>query len=113
VEKRLPGTNQVDCQLSIEWRFLFGILLSETGAESAAQVVGKLKQKLLELVQDNRWTVTFSIGVATFISPPDSINEMIDAADFQMYLAKQNGKNRTRYKVIDAEDNNIRFVKKA
>jgi diguanylate cyclase (GGDEF)-like protein len=82
----------------------FGILLAETGAESAAQVVEKLKKKLLKLVQDNGWPVTFSIGVATFISPPGNIDEMIDAADAQMYFAKQNGKNRTWYKVI-AEEN--------
>ena len=56
----------------------FGILLAETGAESAAQVVGKLKKKLLELVRYNGWPVTFSIGVSTFINPPDKIDEMID-----------------------------------
>ena len=82
----------------------FGILLAETDAESAAQVVGKLKKKLLELVLDNGWPVTFSTGVATFISPPSTIDEMIDTADAQMYFAKQNGKNRTWYKVI-AEGN--------
>ncbi len=84
----------------------FGILLAETGAESAAQVVGKLKKKLLKLVWDNGWPVTFSIGVATFISPPGSIDEMIDAADAQMYFANQDGKNRTRYKVIAEENKN-------
>jgi diguanylate cyclase (GGDEF)-like protein len=62
--------------------------------------VGKIKKKLLELVQENRWPITFSIGVATFISPPGNVDEMIDAADAQMYIAKQNGKNRTRYKVL-------------
>ena len=61
----------------------FGVLLAETSAESATQVVDKLKNKLLELVRDNGWPVTFSIGVATFISPPGSIDEMIDAADAQ------------------------------
>ena len=60
--------------------------------------------KLLKIVQDNGWPVTFSIGVATFICPPGNIDEMIDAADAQMYFAKQNGKNRTRYKVIDGEN---------
>jgi len=82
----------------------FGILLAETGAESAAQVVGKLEKKLLKLVRDNGWTVTFSIGVVTFICLPGRIDEMIDAADAQMYFAKQNGKNRTRHKII-AEEN--------
>jgi diguanylate cyclase (GGDEF)-like protein len=81
----------------------FGVLLAETGAESATRVVGKLKKKLIELAGDNGWPVTFSIGVATFISPPDSIDEMIDAADAQLYFAKQNGKNRTRYKIIAEE----------
>jgi len=89
----------------------FGILLAETGAESATRVVGKLKKKLLELVRDNGWPVTFSIGVATFISPPGSIDEMIDAADAQMYFAKQNGKNRTRYKVIAEENKSYCLLK--
>ena len=91
----------------------FGILLAETGAESAAQVVGKLKKKLLETVRDNGWPVTFSIGVATFTSPPGSIDEMIDAADAQMYFAKQNGKNQTQHKVIDKENNAFSPLKTA
>jgi diguanylate cyclase (GGDEF)-like protein len=88
----------------------FGILLAETDAESATRVVGKLKKKLLELVRDNGWSVTFSIGVATFLSPPGSIDEIIDAADAQMYFAKQNGKNRTRYKVISDENKRYRLL---
>ena len=90
----------------------FGILLAETSAESATRVEGKLKNKLLKLVRDNGWPVTFSIGVATFINPPASIDEMIDAADAQMYFAKQNGKNRTRYKVIAEENKSYSFHSK-
>ena len=91
----------------------FGILLAETGAESAAQVVGKLKKKLLELMRYNGWPVTFSIGVSTFINPPDKIDEMIDAADVQMYFAKQNGKNRTWHKVFGKENRAFRPLGKA
>ena len=40
---------------------------------------------------------TWTAGIGTGIL-------MIDAADAQMYFAKQNGKNRTRYKVIDGEN---------
>ena len=68
--------------------------------------------KLLKLVRDNGWPVTFSIGVATFISPTDSIDEMIDAADAQLYLSKQNGKNRTWYKVVAEERKGIVFWKR-
>lgn len=78
----------------------FGILFANTGADSAAQVVEKLKDALSDLVRDNGWPVTFSIGLATFINPPEKIDEMIDAADAQMYYAKQKGKNQTRHTII-------------
>jgi diguanylate cyclase (GGDEF)-like protein len=88
----------------------FGILLAETGSESAALVARKLKEKLGELLQHNGWPVTFSTGVVTFEIIPVSIDEMIDAADAQMYLAKQNGKNRTRYKVITNDEGLVRSI---
>jgi len=78
----------------------FGILLAETGAESAALVARKLKKKLLELMQDNGWSVTLSVGAVTFEILPDSVDEMINTADSQMYNAKKNGKNRIQYKII-------------
>jgi GGDEF domain-containing protein len=68
------------------------------------------QKKFLKLVRNNGWPVTFSIGVATFIRPLGRIDEMIDAADAQMYFAKQNGKIRIRHKVIaDLEFLQYRF----
>ncbi len=78
----------------------FGVLLSKTDADSACQIVEKLKQRLLELVRINGWPVTFSIGIATYLKPPERTNEMIDAADAQMYIAKQEGKNTIRHKIF-------------
>ena len=88
----------------------FGILLAETRPEAAALVAGKLKERLEKLAQQNRWPVTFSTGVVTFERIPASVDEMIDAADAQMYLAKQNGKNRTRYKIIKDDESIVRSV---
>jgi diguanylate cyclase (GGDEF)-like protein len=85
----------------------FGILLAETGPGAVARVASKLKEKLLGLMQDYRWPVTFSIGVVTFENPPDSVDHLIDAADAQMYFAKNNGKNRIHYKVV-AESEDLR-----
>jgi diguanylate cyclase (GGDEF)-like protein len=85
----------------------FGVLLSETGPESAALVAGKLKAKLMALVKRNKWPVTFSAGVVTFEIIPASVDEMIDSADSQMYLAKRNGKNRTRYKKIADDESKL------
>lgn len=83
----------------------FVILLAETGTESVALVARKLRDKLLQLMQNKNWPVTFSIGAVTFESPPDSVERLIIAADRQMYNAKNNGKNRIHYKVIEAFDN--------
>jgi diguanylate cyclase (GGDEF)-like protein len=82
----------------------FVILLAETGADSVALVASKLRDKLLKLMQKNNWPVTFSIGAVTFENPPDSVKQVINAADVQMYNAKNNGKNRIHYKVIEAVD---------
>ena len=78
----------------------FGILLAETAADSAALVAEKLTKKLLELMQDNGWPVTLSVGAVTFEILPDSVDEMISTADSQMYIAKKHGKNRIQYKII-------------
>ena len=55
-------------------------------------------------MQENSWPVTFSIGAVTFENPPDSVDQLIIAADRQMYNAKKNGKNRIHYKVIEVFD---------
>lgn len=88
----------------------FGILLAETGSGPAALVARKIKEKLMELVQLNGWPTTFSMGVVTFEIIPSSVDEMVEAADAQMYQAKQNGKNRTRYKIITDEEGIVRSV---
>lgn len=91
----------------------FGILLAGTGAESAALVARKLKQKLQALIQDKGWSVTLSVGAVTFEILPDSVDEMINAADCQMYQAKKNGKNRIQYKIIDEDEDVYRISKSA
>jgi len=82
----------------------FVILLAETGPDSVSRVARKLRDKLLHLVQSENWPVTFSIGAVTFENPPDSVEQLIIAADRQMYNAKIKGKNRIHYKVIEAFD---------
>lgn len=78
----------------------FVVLLPETSYESAQTVVKRLHDKLIGSVQKNKWTITFSIGVAVFVRPPDSIDEMVTKADNLMYEAKRNGKNLIKYSVF-------------
>jgi diguanylate cyclase (GGDEF)-like protein len=78
----------------------FAVLLPESGNESAEPFFNKLHQVLSDVARQNRWPVTFSIGVVTFIDPPESIDEMIRIVDDVMYLVKGSGKNLVRYEMF-------------
>ena len=75
-------------------------LIAETASGPASMVSRKLQEKLIELAQHNGWPVTFSTGIVTFEIIPASVDEMLEAVDAQMYLAKKQGKNRTRHKTV-------------
>ena len=78
----------------------FGILLPQANAESAYIVALKLKEKIIETMQNNNWNVTPSIGLVTFLKAENSIDDMINKADTLMYSAKYNGKNTIKQSVI-------------
>jgi len=71
----------------------FAAMLPETDQSGAIKVVGRMKEKLDETMSENRWPVTFSVGLITFTKPPFSVNELIKEADGLMYEVKNNGKN--------------------
>jgi len=75
----------------------FAILLPEVGEDAARTTILKIQSKLLAKMQENHWSVTFSIGVVTFIDPPQSIDEAISMADRAMYSVKNSGKNKASY----------------
>jgi diguanylate cyclase (GGDEF)-like protein len=76
----------------------FAIMLPETGATAAAIVVDKVFKSLDKIIRRNKWPVTFSCGVLTFVSPPLSVDLMVYKADQLMREAKQAGKNQIKYK---------------
>ena len=49
-----------------------------------------------------RWKrdVSFSIGAATFLTPPRSLDDMLARADQLMYDVKRDGKNAARIEVV-------------
>lgn len=75
----------------------FIILLPGSGYEPSQTVIERLQKQLAKMMQDNQWAATFSIGAATFINPPKSVEEMIHRADRFMYIAKTNGKNQLNH----------------
>jgi diguanylate cyclase (GGDEF)-like protein len=74
----------------------FGILLPDVDAVGAAALADRLRTRLRESLAAGGWEVTFSIGVATFLRPPSSVDEMILRADELMYRAKRSGKDGWR-----------------
>lgn len=78
----------------------FLCLLPETNSESAKAAMEKAVHLLSDHMKSSRWNVTFSIGVVTFESPPESINLAISAADELMYKVKNKGKNNIFYKIV-------------
>jgi diguanylate cyclase (GGDEF)-like protein len=75
----------------------FVILLPETGYEPAQRVIRKVRQRLLDIMAEKGWPLTFSIGAVTFTTPPDSVQEMIKQADDLMYAAKRSGKDMAKH----------------
>ncbi len=79
----------------------FVILLPETNSEESQIVIRRLKDGLIRAMQHNGWKVTFSLGVATFVTALDSVSEMIIQADRLMYAAKKEGKNRAVFQTYE------------
>jgi len=75
----------------------FAILLPEAGPDAAKVVISKVHSRLLKEMQKKNWSVTFSIGVLTFIGLSYSADEVINMADKAMYAVKNNGKNNISY----------------
>jgi GGDEF domain-containing protein len=68
----------------------FGPFLSEDGIhrprrKNLEKVLEKLRRHLLQTAEDKDLDVTFSIGAVAFPQAPDSVDEMIAAADKTMY----------------------------
>jgi len=78
----------------------FGLLLPETGAESAMVVARRVRKALRESMQQKKWPVTLSIGMMTFLKSPDSVNDIMHQTDVLMYSVKAEGKDGIRHEVV-------------
>ena len=73
----------------------FAILLPQTGADEAASIAERLRQRV-ERTEFPRRQVTISIGFAEFSSEFAEPRDWITAADMALYDAKELGRNRVR-----------------
>lgn len=74
----------------------FALLLPNTCKDSASTLLNKVLEVLTNTMQRKDWPVTFSVGAVTFLSPPESVHDMVQLTDEIMYSVKRAGKNRMR-----------------
>ena len=72
----------------------FALILPETDGRGAATAITALREALSERMKVGGWPVSFSIGLGTFISLSESLEELVSLSDALMYEAKRQGKNR-------------------
>lgn len=82
----------------------FVVLLPQTDAEAATAVLQKLRSVLDEAMRRQITPVTFSIGVVTYATAPETIQQILERADSLMYRVKGEGKNAMRQEVVGAGD---------
>jgi diguanylate cyclase (GGDEF)-like protein len=79
----------------------FGLVLPETDAVESQALLARLRATLLAAMQRSGWPVGFSIGAATFLVAPGSVDEMMARADALMYAAKREEKGSIRHAVFE------------
>lgn len=83
----------------------FALLLPGIDSEAAAGYAENLRQRLLKTMREKNWPVTFSIGVASFATPPADFDQMINEADALMYEVKHSGRDRVLIRHFPAPEN--------
>ena len=79
----------------------FAILLTDIDQERARPIIERLQSALLEKMEKNEWDVTFSIGVLTVLSMPESADKLVSLTDALMYEVKSTGKNAIYFSTFD------------
>ena len=69
----------------------------------ARLVIPKMQRMLSVEMLKSMWPVTFSIGVVTFTTAPDSPDDMLSMADSLMYAVKGDYKDGVRYSIYPEE----------
>lgn len=74
----------------------FVVLLPETPGAAAEVAAERVSHGLDEMCREGSWPVRFSIGLVTFVEPPESVDELLSQADRLMYSAKRSGQQTGR-----------------
>ncbi len=78
----------------------FALLLPETARAAAEVAVARIRAQLGESMREHGWSVTFSMGAATFLVAPRSLDHALRIADALMYDVKRGTKDAVRFALI-------------
>ena len=81
----------------------FVVLLPETDAAAAAVALEHIRGALQSVADGYGPEVTASFGAVTFVSPPASVEQMLQLADVAMYQAKNASRDRIESMTISRE----------
>jgi diguanylate cyclase (GGDEF)-like protein len=80
----------------------FTALLPTTGAEPAKLFAGKIRELMLEAIQQHDWPLLFAISVVTHIKAPESLEDLLRKADHVKSFVKTSGKITVREQAVGA-----------
>jgi diguanylate cyclase (GGDEF)-like protein len=84
----------------------FALILPFTDSKGALKLMTELHEALGEEFSKKNTPIGFSIGIATFIQPPKSLNYAIKCADSMMYEVKKTTKNSVLQRDFSSMDTN-------
>jgi diguanylate cyclase (GGDEF)-like protein len=79
----------------------FTLLIPEADNEISIKIINRINDCFLEIMSENGWPVTLSIGIITFKKLDLLIPEMLSLTDKHMYKAKTEGKNKISSEIVD------------
>jgi diguanylate cyclase (GGDEF)-like protein len=79
----------------------FTILLPETDQKAARTAIEAVRAELLARMADQRWPVTFSIGIVTSRRGDVGVDELVSTADELMYRVKRDGRDGLAFEIVN------------
>jgi len=79
----------------------FAILLTDIDQKQAEPIVERIQSSLMAEMKTNNWDTTFSTGVLTVLTMPESVDKLVSMTDELMYAIKDKGKNGIHYAIFD------------
>ena len=89
----------------------FVMVLANADGKHVAQLLGRIRDRTNQCMQQHAWPVTLSIGAVVYqVAPPD-LQDAVQRADGLMYAAKRGGKDRVHVEYLGAGESYIRALR--